>query len=226
MLIYLMNTAFALHFAISKLAKFTTLPGCVHFKALSHLLHYLRCHHTSFGVTYYSDVERSPVYHLLKDNTECDPSAPMVLMTDSSWQDCPDTGRSTGSYQLYHQGGIIDCGSFVPTPVAMSSAEAEYNAIAHSMQDITNSKQVIHELYGNKADKPLSVPLLCDSESAIAIGKNQKDTKRTRHIQRRFHFVRDNIESRAFMPFKIDGKLNPSDAGTKNVPGEVMDQYL
>ena len=37
-LIYLMNTGFALHFAITKLAKFNALPGRAHFKAVKHLL--------------------------------------------------------------------------------------------------------------------------------------------------------------------------------------------
>ena len=45
MLIYLMNTAFMLNFAISKLGKFNSLPGRKHFKALNHMLRYLRCHH-------------------------------------------------------------------------------------------------------------------------------------------------------------------------------------
>ena len=42
MLIYLMNTAFILHFAITKLGKFNSMPGRNHFKALLHLLNHLR----------------------------------------------------------------------------------------------------------------------------------------------------------------------------------------
>ena len=47
---------------------------------------------------------------------------------DSSWQDCPDTGRSTGAYIIFYQGGPIDHGTHVTGPVAQSSAESEYNA--------------------------------------------------------------------------------------------------
>ena len=47
---------------------------------------------------------------------------------DSSWQDCPDTGRSTGAYIILYQGGQIDNGTHVPGPVAQSSAGSEYNA--------------------------------------------------------------------------------------------------
>ena len=46
----------------------------------------------------------------------------------SSWQDCPDTGRSKGAYIIFYQGGPIDHGTHVPGPVAQSGAESEYNA--------------------------------------------------------------------------------------------------
>ena len=41
---------------------------------------------------------------------------------DFSWQDCPDTGISTGAYIIFYQGGPIDHGTHVPRPVAQSSA--------------------------------------------------------------------------------------------------------
>ena len=49
-----------------------------------------------------------------------------ITFTDSSWQDCPDTGKSTCSYVILHQGGIIDYGSSLPTPISMSTMESEY----------------------------------------------------------------------------------------------------
>ena len=226
MLIYLMNTAFALHFPISKLAKFNSLPGRKHFKAVKHLLMYLRCHHTSFGLRYYSDEKESPIYKRIQEFTSADLDCPLKLFTDSSWQDCPDDGRSTGCFLLYFKGGIINAASFVPTPVALSSAEAEYNALAHSFQAVTNSRQIVNELYGYNADRPLSIPFFCDSESAIAMGSSLKDTKRTRHIQRRVHYVRDGIDSKSFVPNKIDGELNPSDVGTKNLSHDVQDGHM
>ena len=48
--------------------------------------------------------------------------------SDSSWQYCPDTGRSTGGYIIFYQGGRIYHVTHVPGPVAQSSAESEYNA--------------------------------------------------------------------------------------------------
>ena len=44
MLIYLMNTAMTLQYAIRKLAKFNALPGRAHYKALVYLMHHIRMH--------------------------------------------------------------------------------------------------------------------------------------------------------------------------------------
>ena len=43
--------------------------------------------------------------------------------SDFIWQDCPDTGRITGEYIIFYQGGPIEHGTHVPGPVAQSSAE-------------------------------------------------------------------------------------------------------
>ena len=41
-----------------------------------------------------------------------------------SWQDCPETGRSTGAYIIFYQGGKIDHSTHVPGPVSQPSAES------------------------------------------------------------------------------------------------------
>ena len=48
----------------------------------------------------------------------------LMAFSDSSWQYCPDTGRSTGAYIIFYQGVPIDHGTHVPVPVAQSSAES------------------------------------------------------------------------------------------------------
>ena len=45
-----------------------------------------------------------------------------MALSDSRWQDCPDTGRSTGAYIIFYQGGPIEHVTHVPGPVAQSSA--------------------------------------------------------------------------------------------------------
>ena len=42
--------------------------------------------------------------------------------SDSSWQYFPYTGRSTGAYNIFYQGGTIYHGTHVPGPFSQSSA--------------------------------------------------------------------------------------------------------
>ena len=41
-----------------------------------------------------------------------------MYLSDSSWQDFPDTVRSTRAYIIFYQGGTIDHGTHVPGPVS------------------------------------------------------------------------------------------------------------
>ena len=66
--------------------------------------------------------------------------------SDSSWQDCPDTGRSTGAYIIFYQGGPIEHGTHVPGTVPQSSAESEYNAACTAGMALAYFRMLIHEL--------------------------------------------------------------------------------
>ena len=125
-LIYLLSTRVDLSFAVHKLAKFSANPGKVHFEGLVHLLRYIRYNKT-VGLKYYADLNYSPVTDLLRQ-ANVKTKNHLMAYFDSSCQDCPDTGRSTGAYIIYYQCGPIDNGTYVPGPVAQSSAESEYNA--------------------------------------------------------------------------------------------------
>jgi hypothetical protein len=214
MLIFAMNTFVHLHFAIRKVAKFMMRPGRVHHVAIAHLLRHLRCNTRTAGITYYSDLSTAPVTQLLASV-----GAPtyflLVMFTDSSWQDCPDTSRSTGCYLICCQGGLVDAASFVPDPIALSSAEAEYQIAAFGVSGCEHTRQLFQELHGLDPDTPLTIPILADSQSAMAMASSDRDTRRTRHIRRRYHHVRHQIAQGAHIILKIDGTLNISDIGAK-----------
>ena len=72
--------------------------------------------------------------------------------SDSSWQDFPDTERSTGEYIIFCQGGIFDHGTHVTVPVAKSSAESEYNAKCTSGMALAHFITLIRELLNKDPD--------------------------------------------------------------------------
>ena len=112
-----------LSFSVHKLAKFSAKPGKIHFEGLIHLLRYIRENKT-LGLKYYEDLNNAPVTDILRQ-ANIETKNHLMAFSDSSWQDCPDTGRSTGAYIISYQGGPIENVTHVPGPVAQSSAESE-----------------------------------------------------------------------------------------------------
>ena len=95
------------------MAKFSANPGKVHFEVLVHLLRYIRDNKT-LGLKYYADLNDEPVTDLLRQ-ANINTNNSLMAFSDSSWQDFPDTGRSTGASIIYYQGGPIDHGTHVPS---------------------------------------------------------------------------------------------------------------
>jgi hypothetical protein len=104
-LIYLMNTYIRLNYGIRKLARFMQYPGRYHFKILSNLLRHLQCYRLQGGIKFYSDITKAPLYkHLTMTGNNKFAYYPIVVFSEASFQDCPDSGRSTGGYLIFMQG--------------------------------------------------------------------------------------------------------------------------
>ena len=59
--------------------------------------------------------------------------------------------------------------------------------------------------------------IVLDSKSAMCMDKNGKNTKHTRHIAMRMHFVRNGEKCKMHKIYWCEGGLQLSDIGTKNV---------
>ncbi|GKC66714.1 hypothetical protein Tco_1099312 [Tanacetum coccineum] len=99
-----------------------------------------------------------------------------------------DRKSTSGACQLL--GGKLVCWSAKKQQsVAMSSAEAEYVAAAGCYANILWMKSQLTN-YDIIYEK---VPIFCDNTSAIAISNNPVLHSRTKHIDIRYHFIRDHI---------------------------------
>ena len=78
--------------------------------------------------------------------------------------------------------------------VALSTTEAEYMAAVEAGKEILWMKDSIGEL-GIRQDE---YRLYCDSQSAIHLSKNAAYHSRTKHIQRRYHWIWERVEDREF----------------------------
>ena len=65
---------------------------------------------------YYTGIKYATLYNLLRQ-ANINTKNQLMVFSDSSWKDCPDTGRSIGAQIIFYQGGTIDHGTHVPGPV-------------------------------------------------------------------------------------------------------------
>ena len=113
------------------------------------------------GLKYYEDLNDAPVTDLLRQ-PNIKTKNHLMAFSDSSWQYCPDTGRSTGAYIILYQGGPIDHGTHVPGTVSQPSAESEYNAACTAGMALAHFRMLIHELLNKDPDMvPDEAPFDC-----------------------------------------------------------------
>ena len=132
-------------YAVNKLAKYANNPGTTHFGTLLHLIGFLK-DNSNKGLKFYNDVTKPELYKVLQENNIEIKQDMNVVFTDSSWNDCVDTGRSTGGYVAMSQAGPVDYGSHLPVPVVMSSVEAEYIAAAVVCMRASHIRMLIYDL--------------------------------------------------------------------------------
>ncbi|KAG3205774.1 hypothetical protein PC128_g1256 [Phytophthora cactorum] len=131
---------------------------------------------------------------------------------DSDWGNCPDTCRSITGYSLMIAGGPVAWAARRQSVVAQSNAEAEYVA---SCEACMVGKSLIDILTEAVPHKRVEFTLGVDNQAAIALASNPTYSRKTRHIELRFHYVREQVKKHAVKIWKIAGDLNPADLLTK-----------
>ena len=84
---------------------------------------------------------------------------------------------------------------------------------------LAHFRMLVAELLNEDPDMvPKEAPLIVlDIKSAQCMDKNGRDTKHTRHIARRMHFVRNGEKCKMHKIEWCEGGLKLADIGTKNV---------
>ena len=118
---------------------------------------------------------------------------PLIGYSDANWARDIDNRHSVSGNVFLLGGGAVSWTSKRQTVVATSTAEAEYIALYHCAQEAVVMRELLSELDGAYRDKPLVI--MCDSQSAIAISKNNSRKSRAKHIDIRYHFVKERVEA-------------------------------
>ena len=183
-------------YAVNKLAKYVNNPGIAHYRALLHLIGFIKGN-SNKGIKFYHDVHKTQLYSVKNDNNLKVSKGSIITFTDSSWNDCVDTGRSTGGYIQMFQAGAVDYGSHLPVLVAMSSGEGEYISAAVACMRASHIRMLVFDLkffgtneYNSNEPNYEPATIIIDNEVAISMATCNKDTAGNRHVARRYHYVR------------------------------------
>ncbi|KAK8952543.1 hypothetical protein KSP39_PZI003450 [Platanthera zijinensis] len=131
--------------------------------------------------------------------------------TDSDYAGDIDRRRSTTGYLFTLAGGPVSWRSTLQSTVALSTTEAEYMAVTEAMKEAIWMQGLLDDL----GVEHMTLTVFCDSQSAIFLTTNPVHHARTKHIDVRYHFVRDMIETGEVLLKKIDTKENHADMLTK-----------
>ncbi|KAH9697414.1 hypothetical protein KPL71_023600 [Citrus sinensis] len=125
-----------------------------------------------------------------------------------------DKRRSITGFVFTMCGGAISWKSSLQSVVALSTTEAEYIALTEAVKEAIWLRGLVSEL-GLKQEV---VIVSCDSSSAIQLSKNPKYHERTKHIDVRMHFIRDEISEGVVNVVNVASEVNPADMLTKPLP--------
>ena len=142
-----------------------------------------------------------------------------MVFSDSRCKEFTDTFRSIGAYIVFYQGRPIDHLSHVTDPVNKYSAESEYNAAWNAGMDLAHFMILNNELLNKDPyEAPEQAHIVTpDRKAYIWMDKNGKNTKHTKHIDRRMNLVRNGEEWIFHKTVCFEGGIQPVDIGTRNV---------
>ena len=193
-------------YELSRCAQFCENPGQQHWTRVKRILRYLQ-----------GSKERKLVYELPSSSI---PTFEPIGYSDSDWAGCPDSRRSTTGFIFTLAGAPVTWSSKQQKTVALSSTEAEYMSASDSAKDAKWIRQLLHDL-GYECLTP--TPIMVDNQGAIHLSKNPGHHQRTKHIDIKYHFIRQEHENGVIELKYLPTQEQPADMMTKTLVGSKLE---
>lgn len=166
-------------FAVSVVSRFASNPTHAHEEAVKRIFRYLQ------GTKDLVLAYKGGLEHLLG-------------WTDSDWAGDHDTRRSTSGYVFCIGSGAISWSSKRQATVALSTCEAEYEGQTQATKEAIWLRNLLSQLHiggtNNPNAEPATVVLYGDNQGAIALAKNPQFHGRTKHVDIKVKFLREQLD--------------------------------
>ncbi|KAJ9564628.1 hypothetical protein OSB04_000594 [Centaurea solstitialis] len=135
----------------------------------------------------------------------------LVAFSDADHGGCQLDRKSTSGNVQFLGDKLVSWGSKKQHCVSTSTAEAEYVAAASCCSQVLWMRTQLRD-YGYNFNH---IPIYCDSKSAIAITCNPVQHTRTKHIDIRYHFIKDHVERGTIELYFVNTEYQLADLFTK-----------
>ena len=182
-------------YAVRSLAPYASNFGHVHINRLKHVMRYLTgC--PKHGILYTRG------------------GGGLIGYTDADWASDQTNHRSVSGYAFLYSGGVVSWMSKQQSMVATSSTHAEYIAGTEASKELVWLRRLLLEL---REDVFQSTPLHIDNRAADLLARNLVNHAATKHIDVRYHFIRECISDSS-----IDLRL----IGTNDMVADLLPSRL
>ena len=145
--------------------------------------------------------------------------------TDSDFQGDKDSRKSTSGSVFTLGGGSVVWRSIKQSSIADSTMEAEYIAASEAAKEAVWLKNFLSDLeVVPDMDKPIT--LYCDNSGAVANSKEPRSHKRGKHIERKYHLIREIVNRGDVTVTKIPTLENLADPFTKTLTEKQFNKHL
>ncbi|SOV07074.1 uncharacterized protein UDID_18712 [Ustilago sp. UG-2017a] len=200
-LLWVSNTARPdIAFAVGVLSRYMSIPIDSAWKAAIHVVKYLN---------------QTNKYQLhLGGETNEHSDTPVMTYTDANWASDPTNGRrSTSGSITYVYGCPVSWKSHVQKCVALSAVEAEFIATSEAVRETLFFSYLLRDL----EITDVWPVLYTDSQGCIQVSKDPAKYWKLKHIDTRYHFVRDHVQ---------EGNVAIKYVGTANNIADVLTKPL
>lgn len=195
-------------YAVSYLSRYLDKPTESLWKAGKRILRYLK-----------ATANKGLVYYVQSNQSE-----QLIAYSDADWAGDKTDRKSTSGCVIFYCGNPIHWYSKKQTSVALSTAEAEYVAGSIAVSELIYLKGIVTDL--TLSQDTIKTNLLIDNQSAIRMIESFENSKRSKHIDIRAHFIKDIISKKIISVYYIQTDENVSDIFTKALPTSKHAYFL